>query len=74
MFNIYWKEDDADLFWHIPLRSLIFATGIQNLFSAKAQGKILWGLLSVLLTAILSTKPFRFPTEYIIKCMRKERS
>lgn len=54
-------------FWHYPF--IYFLTGIHadKLLSDSAPGKIIWLLISILLTLLLSTRIFAFPVKGIQK-------
>lgn len=54
-------------FWHYPF--IYFLTGIHadKLLSDSAPGKVIWLLISILLTLLLSTKFFAFPVKGIQK-------
>lgn len=54
-------------FWHYPF--IYFLTGIHadKLLSDSAPGKIIWLLISILLTLLLSTRIFAFPVKRIQK-------
>lgn len=54
-------------FWHYPF--IYFLTGIHadKLLADSAQGKVIWLLISILLTLLLSTGIFAFPVKGIQK-------
>lgn len=56
--------------WHWPLVHLFVGIGLKDFLTVNAAGKILWLLLGVGLTFILSLRPFEFPTKQIIKFCR----
>lgn len=58
-------------FWHIPLRSLLASIGLQDAFGYNMVGKAGWIVFSALITIILSLKPFGFPTNFILKGVKK---
>lgn len=58
-------------FWHIIIRSFIYATGLQNHICINMVGNIVWIMISVAITAILSLRIFSFPTSQIIKGVKK---
>lgn len=58
-------------FWHIIVRSIIYAMGLQNYICINVVGHIIWIMISVAIAAILSLKIFSFPTSQIIKGVKK---
>lgn len=58
-------------FWHIIVRSLVFATGIQEHICTNSAGLVIWIIISTGITSILSLDFFSFPTSWIIDSVRK---
>ena len=60
-------------FWHYPF--IYFLTGIHadKLLSDSAPGKIIWLLISILLTLLLSTRIFAFPVKGIQKSFSSDK-
>lgn len=58
-------------FWHIIARSFIYATGIQRVICNGFIGHIVWGIISVAIAIVFSLKCFSFPTDWIIKAVKK---
>ena len=56
--------------WHWPFILLLVEIGLEDFLTANAIGKIVWLVLGVALTFILSLKPFEFPTKQIFKYCR----
>lgn len=55
-------------FWHIPIRSILFVTGIHVAASSYGYiGKLFWEMMSMTITIALSLKIFSFPTTNILK-------
>lgn len=52
-------------FWHWPVVLLLEGLGITEVLFATALGKLIWLLLAVATTLLLSTKLFSFPTNQI---------
>lgn len=52
-------------FWHWPIVLLCVNTGVTEALFATALGKLIWLLLAVATTLLLSTKLFSFPTKQI---------
>lgn len=58
-------------FWHIIVRSLVFATGIQKHICINPTGLMIWIIISGGVAGILSLDIFSFPTTWIIRSVRK---
>lgn len=54
-------------FWHIPVRSLVSITGVQQEICKDAGGLMLWTFISILVAVILSVDVFKFPTHFILR-------
>lgn len=59
-------------FWHIPIRSLVYALNIEEKICVGFLGKTGWALLSMLMAAALSYKIFSFPVKNILDGVKKE--
>lgn len=58
-------------FWHIMVRSLMFAAGVPEYICISPAGYLLWTILSIVITGILSLDIFGFPTNWIIRSVKK---
>ena len=58
-------------FWHIIIRSVVSATGIPDHICVNPAGHIVWTLISIAVTGILSLGIFSFPTGWIISSVKK---
>lgn len=58
--------------WHWPVVLVLKKLGVTALLMTSVTGKIAWLLIAVVLTFILSLKPFSFPTKQIFTCCRYE--
>lgn len=54
-------------FWHYPFIYFLTGMHIDTLLSGSLQGKVIWLLISILLTLLLSTGIFAFPVKEIQK-------
>ena len=52
-------------FWHIPLRNILFTTDLRSHLCTDFKGWLLWIVISVSATWLLSLKPFGFPVNQI---------
>lgn len=59
-------------FWHWPFTLLMKKFGLQAMLLGTSQGKLIWLLIAVALTFILSTDIFSFPTKHITQLSRQK--
>lgn len=57
-------------YWHYPVIRVLQKLGVQAALMGSVAGKISWVLIGVVLTFILSLKPFSFPVKQIFRYCR----
>ena len=60
-------------FWHWPIALMLKKLGIQALLLETASGKLIWLIIALMLTVLLTVNLFGFPTNKIIKYSRQNK-